>query len=331
MNKSILLATVAVLLVAGCTQGGIQIPGFQQITTTAAGGAGLVMSDFSVDQPTIFGGSTDRIMMTVKNAGGYDVPDASSLVFLTGSAIDFTKAPGVADPIYWVPGSASDKAIEHFGKTMKSADIVSGTSGDEKTITWNLKAPNITSQTRNDLFIGRVYSDYQTVVTGTVWVYSQTEADAARAAKRSIYSSTFSSTSGPVALTASVSPDPIVLQSNGDTFTMKIRISSVGGGTLYQNNTISYGSASTADDLKLSDTNLNKVVISVIPSSSNLAVSNPADCTGEQELIGGKDVVLSCDIVVTTLPATFQSYPVTVTAYYGYFTERTASITVQKR
>ena len=159
MNKSILLATIAVLLVAGCTaQNGIQFP-FQQITTTAVGGAGMVISDFAPDQSTVFGGSTDRVMITVKNAGGFDVPDSNSLVFLTGSALSF--AGSVDTTLYWT-SSTSDTAIKHFGTTMKAADVVQGTEGDQKTITWSLKAPNITSQTRGDLFIGRVYYDYET-------------------------------------------------------------------------------------------------------------------------------------------------------------------------
>ena len=203
MNKSILLTTIAVLLVAGCT-GGIQLP-FQQITTTQVGGAGMVFSDFSVDPTSVFSNSNARVMMTVSNKGGYPVPDTNSLVYLTGSALSLADTTG----IYW--HNAAETIFKHFGKTMNPEDTVRGTPADEKTMTWSLTAPNVSKgQTRNDIFIGRVYYDYQTSVTGTVWVYSQSESDAARAASRTLNKATLSATSGPVALTVKTSPDPVI-------------------------------------------------------------------------------------------------------------------------
>jgi hypothetical protein len=54
-------------------------------------------------------------------------------------------------------------------------------------------------------------------------------------------------------------------------------------------------------------------------------------CTGEQELVAGKDITLSCDVTITSPPTTFQGYPITVTATYGYNAERTATVTVSGR
>jgi len=327
MNKSILLATIAVLMVAGCTaQGGnIQWP-WQLVIPTVGGGSGLVITDFSPDQSTVYGGSSDRIMITVKNAGGFAVPNDKSLIYLTGSAISF--ALGADDKIYWTSTVVGDGPIKHFGQTMKPVDAVKGTDADEKTITWNLKAPNITTQTITTSFIGRVYYDYQTDVNGNIWIYSKDEADAARAAKRQIYQPTFTPSSGPVALTVTTSPTNVILQS-GDTFNLNIRVSSVAGGTLYRNNTINYATAATGDNLALTQDQLNKVYITV--NAPGLTISNPADCTGEQDLMGGKDVKLSCTMTPSTLPATLQSYPITITALYGYYVDRTTTVTVQKR
>jgi hypothetical protein len=320
MNKTILLATIAVLLVAGCTAPtGTQWP-WQQITTTAIGGAGMVISDFVADQSTIYGGSTDRIMITVKNAGGYDVTTDKSLVYLTGSAISL----GGDDKIYWTSGTETS-LFKHFTSTMKSTDIVKGTEADERTITWSLKAPNITAQTRADLFIGRVYYDYQTAVTGTVWVYSQSESDAARAAGRTLNKATFSSTSGPVALIAKISPDPVVLATGENSFTLTIKVSNVGSGVLYKTGGVTYTLGS--ENIELTTDELNRVDIGISAPGMTLG----SGCTGEQELIGGKDLTLSCDITITTPPTTFQGFPITITADYGYFAERTASVTVQRR
>jgi len=323
MNKSILLATIAVLLVAGCTGQGGNIFNFQQITTTTVGGAGLVISDFAADTTPVFGGSTDRLLLTFSNAGGFDVPNNGALAYLTGSALSFNTSDD--SHIYWLPTGSDTETKSGLG-ALNAADVVQGTDGTEKTLTWSLKAPNITSQTRNDVFIARVYANYETDVSGTVWIYSQTESDSARAAGRSLNVPTFSSTSGPVALTVKTIPSSVVLNSP-DTFTLQIKVSSVGGGTLYRYNKFTTYSGLTGSDLGLSDTDLNHVYITV--NAPGLSVGS--ECQNDQELIGGKSITLSCTVSPSAYPTTFQGYPITITAQYGYFTERTASVTVQKR
>ncbi|MEM7816838.1 MAG: hypothetical protein QXZ20_02905 [Candidatus Aenigmatarchaeota archaeon] len=319
MNKSILLATIAVLLVAGCTQQGqLQWP-FQQVTTTTIGGTGLVISDFSADPTNVYSNSNARIMMTVANKGGAPVPDDKSVVFLTGSALKLDDTTGT----YW--HNSAESVFKHFGKTMNPEDPVRGTPADEKTITWSLTAPNITKgTTRSDIFIGRVYYDYQTTVTGTIWVYSQSESDVARAAGRTLNKATFSSTSGPVALIAKVSPDPVVLATGENSFTMTIKVSNVGGGALYKAGAVTYTPGS--EDVTLTTDELNRVNVAI--NAPGMTVSG---CTGEQELVGGKDITLSCDVTIASPPTTFQGYPITITATYGYNTERTASVTVSGR
>jgi len=317
MNKSILLATIAVLLVAGCAAP-TQWP-WQQITTTAIGGAGLVISDFSADPTSVYSNSNARIMMTVSNKGGAAVPDTSSVIYLTGSAISLSDTTGT----YW--HNSAEAIYKHFGKTMNPEDPVRGTPADEKTITWSLTAPNVTrGTTRSDIFIGRVYYDYQTTVTGTIWVYSESESDAARAAGRTLNKATFSSTSGPVALITKASPDPVVLATGENSFTMTIKVSNVGGGALYRTGAVTYTAGS--EDITLTTDELNKVSIAV--SAPGMTVSG---CTGEQELVGGKDITLSCDVIITSPPTTFQGYPITITSTYGYNTERTATVLVSGR
>jgi hypothetical protein len=317
MNKSVLLTTVAVLLVAGCT-----VPQewpWQQITTTAVGGAGMVISDFSVDPTSVYSNSNARVMMTVSDKGGAAVSDSNSVIYLTGSALSLSDTSGV----YW--RNSAEAIYKHFGKTMNPEDPVRGTPADEKTITWSLTSPNVSKgQTRSDIFIGRVYYDYQTSVTGTVWVYSQSESDASRAAGRTLNKAALSATSGPVALTVRTSPDPVVLSTGENSFTMTMKVSNVGGGALYRTGAVTYTSGS--EDITLTTDELNKVNIAV--SAPGMTVSG---CTGEQELVAGKDITLSCDVIITSPPTTFQGYPITITATYGYNTERTATVTVSGR
>jgi hypothetical protein len=318
MNKSILLTTIAVLLVAGCTgTGGIQWP-IQQITPTAVGGTGLVISDFSADPTNVYSNSNARVMMTVTDKGGAAVLNDKSVVFLTGSALSLSDTTGT----YW--HNSAESIYKHLGN-LNPEDTVRGTPASEKTITWSLTAPNITKgTTRPDIFIGRVYYDYQTTVTGTVWVYSQSESDAARTAGRSLNKGVFSSTSGPVALTARISPDPVVLATGENSFTMTIKVSNVGGGALYQVGSVTYTSP---EDITLTTDELNKVDIAITAPG----MTGFSGCTGTQELVGGKDITLSCDVTISSPPTTFQGYPITLTASYGYNTERTATVTVSGR
>jgi hypothetical protein len=322
MNKAILIATLAIVFVAGCTQANLTTI-FQQTTNTVVAGAGMIMSDFSVDQTDVYGGQTDRIMMTVDNMGGHSVPDSASLVYLTGSAVSLSGD----NKMYWT--GSTETLIKKFGREMKPADPIRDTPADEKTISWSLQAPNVSKgQQTTYLFIGRVYYDYETNVNGNIWVYSQTEADAAKAAGKTLNKATWSATSGPVAINAKVSQDPVVLYSGENTITLIIKVSSVGGGVLYQQGAIDY-STTDPNNLALTEDQINRVLISGNVAGTPL----PSDCTNgglPVELIGGKAATLTCDVTITP-PATFQGYPITITADYGYFNERTASVTVSGR
>jgi len=314
MNKSILLATIAVLLVAGCTAGGVQWP-FQQVTTTTIGGNGLVITDFSPDSSTVTSGSSTRISFTITNAGGAIAPDASSLIYLTGSDISLTDTTGV----YWHSNTDTSQ-FKHFGKDMNPANSNTGTPADEKIISWSLVAPNVTKSQpdRNDIFIGRVYYDYQTTVTGTIWAYTQAESDTAKAGGRTLNKATFSSTAGPVALSVKATPDPVV---GTDTFTLTINVNNVGGGSLYKTGSVTYTAGS--ENIALTPDVVNIATISV--SSPGMTVGT--GCDGDITLPKGKNVV-SCDLTLASAPATFQGYPITLTATYGYYTERTTNVIV---
>jgi hypothetical protein len=320
MKKAILLATLAVLLVAGCTN--VQIPNIMQ-TNTVIGGTGMVISDFSADQSEVFGLQTDRIMMTVSNKGGYSVPDSESLVYLTGSAVSL----GGDKSIYWT--SSTESLIKKIGKEMKPADPVRDTPADEKSVTWSLAAPNVSRGTQIPyLFIGRVYNDYQTKVNGNVWVYSETEASTAKTAGRSLNTATWSATSGPVAINARLTQDPVVLYGTENVMTLVIKVSNSGSGVIYQKGAIDYATTDP-NALALTSDQINRVTISGNVAGNPL----PSDCTNSGqpiEMVGGKDLTLTCDVTITP-PATFQGYPISITADYGYYSERSVSVTVSGR
>lgn len=321
MRKAILLAVLSTMLVAGCVQGDIP---WLQTTTTVVGGNGLVITEFTADPTEVYTTSSGRVMMTVSNLGGAAVDMDDAIIYLTGSGVK----DDLSDGLYWSGRGTTDSVYTALTKALNPEDPVRGTPAGEQTVTYTLSSPTGISKgtIRNDIFIGRVYYDYSTTVSGNVWVYSQAEADAARASEKALNSAVLSSTGGPVALYVKAIPDPIIIASDSDVVTLQIKISNVGGSTLYKAGSIDYSSGSP--DLSLdADTELNRVEIDIEASG----LSGFETCEGEQELVAGRDITLSCDLTIDSAPTTMQSYQLTVTATYGYMAERTAGVSVSGR
>lgn len=305
MNSKILISILAIALVSGCIS---EIPGLPA-GGALGGGAGLEITSFTAEPTTVFSGSSVRLIMETTNQGGTTVPNSDSLVYLTGSNVDVW---GLAGNYF------------HFEKDMKAEDVVRGIPADTKRFSWTLTAPSITAgQTRSDTFIGRIYHEYKTSANGNVWVYSETEAEAARTGGRSLYTPSFTYTKGPVGLTVSITPTPVILYGTENSFSMNIKINNLATGTIYHPNAVTYASGS--EDVALAAAELNNVTVTV--SGTGLTVGN--DCIGDKELVAGRETTLVCDVTVDTVPATFKSYAVDITVSYGYYTERTASVTIQ--
>jgi len=309
MKTKILITLLAIAAIAGCTIPGI--PGITPGTTTIGGGQGLEMTSFTAEPSTVFSGSTVRLITEVTNEGGTNVQSSDALLFLTGSNFQA-----------W--GNTNQQRYEHFDREMKAEDVVRGIPADTKRFALSLTAPSLTAgQTRVDTFIGRVYHEYQTSANGNVWVYTDTEADAARTAGRALYRPSFTYTKGPVGLQVSVSPDPIVLYGAETNFTLYIKISNLATGTIYYPKSVTYTSSS--ENISLNSYQLNNV--SVDASGTSLYIGQ--DCKGPQELVAGRETTLVCDVQVSPKPQTFGSNALNVTVKYGYYTEKTASVTIQ--
>jgi len=314
MKTKILITILAIAAIAGCT-----IPGIPGITPgpIAGGGKGLEITSFTAEPSTVYSNSTVRVIMETENQGGATSFNDSSFAYLTGSNMNLDSN----DNIYWRGKEVADQSdCQYFMKDMKPADIVKGIQGDTKIFKWNLIAPSVaTGQTRSDTFIGRVYTDYETGVNGNIWVYTETESDAAKASGRTLNKASFTSTSGPVAVEVSVSPDPIIIYGSDKSLSLTIKISNLATGTIYKNGTLSNC------DVSLTTDDLNRVFVDVVAPDFNIQ----SGCRGDQELVSGRPTTLVCDATVTSDVTTFKSFPINVKVKYGYYTEKTAAVTVQ--
>jgi len=318
MNKIALLIMLAIVLVAGCAQ--VPLP-WVTAPTTLMGGNGLVMTEFSSDTTEIYSNRSAKITMTVANKGGAVVPNLKALAVLQGSAIKDT----LANNLYWSGRGTTTSVYLGMDKDMNPYDPVRDVPADEKTLNWYLTSPTGISvgTSRTDIFIGRLYYDYSTTVTGNIWVYSEAESDAAKAAGRSLNQNSFTSTSGPVALYVTARPTNVVVSSTDNTFTMQVKVSNIGGGTVYKQGAVGYNPSSP--DLTIdAGTELNRVGIDI---TAPTGWSGYTDCEStDLELVKG-EATLTCDVTVP-VPTTFESAQIKVVTDYGYWVERTASITV---
>jgi hypothetical protein len=321
MKFKILISLLAIVLVAGCT-----IPGMPNLGTgTITGGNGLAITSFTAQPTPVFSGSTVRVTAEFQNLGGTTVSNDSSLIYLTGTDVSLSDTSG--DSWYGKSAGKDQSEIRHFAKNMVPENVVKGTPAVTDRIVWNLVAPNMTAgQTRQDTFIVRVYSSYSSGVNGNIWVYSDSEAQATKSAGRTPETSSFTTISGPVSVNIQISPDPIILYSGESTFTFNIVITNTATGSIYTKN-IPYASA-TANDLALDpDDELNWVNVAV--GSGSLTI---AECSGPQQILGGKSMTLSCTATVPNPDTlTFKSFPLNVMVTYGYYMQSEATVTVQGR
>lgn len=311
MKKILPLAilVMSVVAISGCTN-----------QTNNVVGNGLEITSFGSDQTTVVGSRTVRISMDVENLGDLIVDQAASMAYLTGSNV----VTGSSDETAW--SSATENDVKGLGKSLKPADVAREIPADKKTITWSLTSPTLPrGQTRTDTFIGRVYYDYQTILRGTVWAYPEAEADAARSKGEGLSSSSFTTTKGPLSISASVAPDPVLASDSDLTFTVYFTLSNVGKGTAFEKGSVSYDGT----DLGIDYNQLNVIEFGkddiVVTGASITSCDNDADQT--VELVNGQ-ATLACEMSLDSMPPTMKGYALTATVSYGYYQEQTTSIEV---
>jgi hypothetical protein len=326
MKTKILISIFAIVAAAGCTIPGISgIPGMTP-GTNLGGGQGLEITSFTAQPETLFSGSTDRIIMEIGNQGGTTVPSGSAIAYLTGSNIEF--ASSASTPLVWLgPSGGAYLTV----KEVKAEDVVRGLSAGSDRVSWTLTSPTLTAgQVRTDTFIGRLYSEYQSNAYGSVWVYGETEVDAAKAAGRPLEKSSFTYTKGPVGVEVISQPDPVIIYGNDKTFSLYIKVTNLATGTIYKYKNITYDPTNT-NKVLVSDA-LNKVFVNITkPPNAILNITNSDECLGFQELVAGRPTTVVCDFNITEAFTTYKSYPLSVEIKYGYYTERQATVTIQGR
>ncbi|NOZ81888.1 MAG: hypothetical protein GXO63_01940 [Candidatus Micrarchaeota archaeon] len=296
------LPILIVVLVSGCVQSESKIVA-----------SGITVTDFSSSIDEVEGmGRTVRISMEIENTGGYSTSNV--LACLMGSSF-----PGRAEDQMWETESDICQPVD---KELYAADPETRSPGGFARFSWKLKSPWLPyPQVRTDEFTGRVFYRYKSQTSAKIWVYSDDEIRAAKQRGESL--------SKPLEIVKSVGPVDIDLSvkqpvsAENGYFTVTITVSNVGGGVVFDDSNFDYGSS---DIPKIGE--LNVVHLTYTYPAGELEADA---CDDVVELRMGETRRFSCGFTIKNPEKirTKTSFPITVSATYGYYMDTTLSVTVK--
>ncbi|MFH7910031.1 MAG: hypothetical protein QXY29_03465 [Candidatus Aenigmatarchaeota archaeon] len=299
MNLKIFILPILILIVAisGCV-GGTQ--------PSNVSGYGAAILNFAPDVDTVYSGKTVKLSAVIENQGESVIYNKSSIVYLIGSNL----VEGESTSGQWNVSSF----YVYLNKDLNPADPVKGTLPGSKEIKYTVYAPTLSKgESKSDTFTLRFYYLYNTKVDTNAWVYSEAEAAALKAAGKSLELPSTKYTKGPLEVEVSYAPSSPIVSSTDNTFTMYITIKNVGGGTVFNLGMQPSDPKNIVNSV--TEDKLHKVDVTIQPAPG-ITITG---CEGEQELIQGKSVKLTCDVTVNEIPSTKKGLTSTILIDYGYY------------
>ena len=288
-----MIAVLMIVLISGCTS---------DDGPTVSKGYGLEITNFTSSLGTLYSLQTSHVSMRIENRGESKAMKDNGLVLLT-------------IPSDW---EVTQDLNLPFKKDITFANPNTGTDPGSEYFTWTVKAPAISAGiTRPDIIRGRVFYDYETKATGNIVIYPESELLADKEAGRKLSTSSFQYSRAPVTVSMSLPQDPVSVYSDGETFSINFEFNNIGGGAIYKPGIV------TADDYKIEDTERNILDLDV--SIAGLEIDET--CFDNIQFFK-ETAIAMCDVTVEPVPITSQTYPITLSATYGYYIEDTVDIKV---
>ncbi len=308
MKKEIvpLLLIVGVVFVSGC---------IGQTKTTGAA-KGLSIQSFSPDFEEVRSGEEITLSALIENVGEADATGISVQLF----GLNFNE---------WnLQGDNPKKQ-----SILRKADPTQDMPGESYEFNWNLQSPpNLRVDNTYTANI-RTYYKYQTSAVATLRFMSydyikSLPADEFEKAKKSagVVQSTVSS--APISASINVGSRPLIVYSDGDTYSVQLTITNVGNGNPFKLNADypGYGGPLDSSDLYYVDVD--------IDTDLDLDCSNTLDTakSGELRLTRGTSKTLFCTATIPSVEdlGNTKDYTVTVNLNYGYYTDASTKIKVLK-
>ena len=324
-SLSVLVLIPLLLLTSGCT--------------SPQAGSGVVVEEFTPGFTEVYPGEPITFFLKFRNKGSVQATDV--FAELLGLDEDWASSSSdVADDNIPVGGEVLPRESQckytsegaHY--TLKPPDPVYGTEGEAGTCTWMYRTPDIPEGTNTEYDItARVFYEYNSILVKSFTLAPAQELLAYNEQGRTLPSSTVSSSSSPVTITAQAR-DPIRFWTNDEiTFPMAITVSNKGGGMV----------CLPGQCKKTKGLEWNKLKLRIQPQASSsergsgISVTVSEECQqytgsqgGELEVWPNRDNTITCDIRVSGLGNILghQEKLIEVVAEYSYFTDEHATITV---
>lgn len=273
-------------------------------STASTGENGITITDFSSSASDASGcNKAMRINIAVENQGGNSIGSGNLLACIIGKNF-----PGTTKEQMWAIDTSSTQC-QSLKKVL--GDSNNNTSGGAASFKWTVYSPFVPFPlTRTDGFTGRVFYKYSSRTSAIVAIIPKNGqvSPSALQIDKSI---------SPVDISIGVN-QPIIGDS-GDTFTLKVTLSNVGGGIVFDPSTINFANdASTQPSIP--DDSLN--IISIAVNTSLDAGISSGFCAvdlNNVELRNGSSVTIPCDIRINRQITGLQYFSITFTTNYGYF------------
>jgi hypothetical protein len=307
--SGLIITLLAVMITSGCT-------------TDTQTGSGIVIQEFAPDFSSVYPEEIVTFNIKFKNMGSVDANNVFAR--LIGLDKDW-ESSGAGSSI--IDSGNMDASCQHTGKfALRAPDPAHKTEGETSTCTWKLRAPDIPTGMKPKYDVtARVFYDYETTIIKSFTILSSEELAKYNQQKKTLPSSTVSSTRSPIKITAK-SMDPIRFWENDKiSFPLAITVSNSGGGIVCLRGKCTKDSSSDLewDKLKLKIESKSKD-LNIAPVCSEFASG------GTIEVWPKKDNTIVCDIEVSGVSniVGYQQKMLQITAEYSYFIDKKSSITI---
>lgn len=325
LSLSVLILIPLLLLTSGCT--------------SPQAGSGVVVEEFTPGFTKVYPGEPVTFFLKFRNKGSVQATDV--FAELLGLDEDWASSSSdVADDNDPLRGEILPReeqckyTSEGAHYTLEPPDTVYGTEGESGTCTWMYRTPDIPEGTNTEYDItARVFYDYSSVLVKSFTLAPSKELLAYNEQGRSLPSSTVSSSTSPVTITAQAR-DPIRFWSDSEiSFPLSITVSNKGGGMV----------CLPGQCKKTKGLEWNKLRLIIVPKSgssttgSDISVMVSEECQqytgnegGELEVWPNRDNTITCDIKVSGLGSILghQEKLIEIAADYSYFIDEHTTITV---
>jgi len=295
MKKVVFLFSLIFIIgVSGCIGQG----------TTISGGPGIIITDFSVDYSPIYAGESVGLNLELQNQGEFDT-DVNRILYF-----------GVEPTAWQLPNEYNVGA--GAGHSLAAADPTTGFEGGTYFESEAISAPSsIASSTKFDINVRIEYS-YESHFTGTIRIMSRDYLRTLSNEERDRLIQTggireSKSTAAPLVMSTASGAH---FMATGSSITIPFRITNIGPGLPYNDN-------SATSDAAVTDGNLYSVDIIDLDDTDRLTCTETATT-----LSRGKNGGFGCTLTLPTTVRNFEDHTFSLGLRYRYYVDGSTTLTV---